>query len=1001
MRVRTRVAVAVLIGLASGRAAQALDPHRALIQYGHDIWRTADGLPQNAVLAVLQTRDGYLWLGTTSGLVRFDGVRFTVFDKANTEAIGHNQISALFEDREGSLWIGTFGGGLTKLQNRRFTTYTTRDGLSHDVVKAICQDRAGGLWIATLAHGVNRFEGGRFSVYSTENGLPHDDVFAVAPSRDGGVWIGTSGGLARFRDGQFTTYTTRDGLPSNRVVSVYEDRKGSLWAGTRDRGLVRFRDGRFWVYTVADGLSSDAVFSIHEDRAGALWFATKDHGLNRLYDGRFSAYTTKEGLSSDVVYSVVEDLEGSLWIGTFGGGLNRLRDARFTVFTTQNGLPHDHVRSVFEDAEGQVWFATFGGGLGRMKDGRFTTLSHRDGLPHDRLYCVLRDRWRDLWIGTDGAGLVRLRGGRFTRYTTRDGLAHDNVRALYEDRQGSLWVGTSGGLSRLRDGRFTSYTTADGLSSDAVHAILQDRAGALWLGTWGGGLSRLQNGTFTAFSRKDGVPNDFILSFYEDPEGSLWIGTLGGGLVRLREGRFRAYTTKEGLFEDLVYQVFEDGRENLWISCNKGVYRVSKRELNDLDRGLLRSVRSVAFGVADGMPSGECASGSQPLGAKSRDGRLWIPTQSGVVVIDPDHLETNQVPPPVVIEELLVDRRPVAVEGQPSLPPGGGDLEFHYTGLSFLVPGKVRFKYKLEGWNDDWVDAGPRRIAAYTNIPPGRYRFRMAAANADGVWNETGASFEFRLRPHFHQTWWFYGLVAMGVSLAGIGLHRLRVRQVEAEFAAVLAERTRMSRELHDTLAQGFAGIAIHLDAAAACLPKGVQELRGHLGLARALVRESLAEARRAVLDLRPHALEHADLATALSEMAGRLATDSAIHVEVTGEPRLLSSAVEGDLLRIAQEAVTNALRHAGAHEIRVHLDFDADHVSLRILDDGHGFAAGVAMAPSSAGHLGLVGIRERAARIGGQFTLHSQAGAGTEVVVEVPLRHTATVYDGGEGRTH
>ena len=1000
MRVRTRVAVAVLIGLASGPAAHALDPHRALAQYGHDVWRMADGLPQNGVLAVLQSRDGYLWFGTTSGLVRFDGVRFTVFDKANTEAIGHNQISALFEDRDGSLWIGTFGGGLTRLQNRRFTTYTTRDGLSHDVVKAICQDREGGLWIATLAHGVNRFKDGRFSVYTTGSGLPHDDVFSVAPSRDGGVWIGTSGGLAHFRDGQFTTYTTRDGLPSNRVVSVYEDRKGNLWAGTRDRGLTRLRDGGFSVYTVADGLSSDAISSILEDRAGALWIATKDHGLNRLYDGRFSAYTTKEGLSSDVVYSVVEDREGSLWIGTFGGGVNRLRDARFTAFTTQNGLPHDHVRSVFEDAEGQVWFATFGGGLGRLKDGRFTTFSLRDGLPQDRLYCVFRGRRGDLWIGTDGAGLVRRRGDRFTRYTARDGLAHDNVRALHEDRQGNLWVGTSGGLSRFRDGRFTTYTTADGLSSDAVHAILQDRAGALWLGTWGGGLSRFQDGTFTAFSRKDGVPNDFILSFYEDREGSLWVGTLGGGLLRGREGRFRAYTSKQGLFEDLVYQVLEDGRENLWISCNKGVYRVSKKELDDLDRGLIRSVRSVSFGIADGMPSGECANGSQPLGWKGRDGRLWIPTQGGVVVIDPDHLETNQVPPPVVIEDLLVDRRPVTLEGQPSLPPGGGDLEFHYTGLSFLVPGKVRFKYRLEGFNNDWVDAGPQRVAAYTNIPPGRYRFRVIAGNADGVWNETGSSFDFRLRPHFHQTWWFYGFVAMAVALAGLGLHRVKVRQVEAEFAAVLAERTRMSRELHDTLAQGFAGIAIHLDAAAACLPKGAEELRNHLGRARALVRESLAEARRAVLDLRPQALEHADLATALSEMAGRLGADSTIQVEVTGEPRRLSSAVETHLLRIAQEAVTNALRHAGAREIRVHLGFGADHVSLRIQDDGHGFAAGTA-APSSTGHLGLVGIRERTARIGGHFTLHSRAGAGTEVVVEVPLLHTASEHDGGAGRTH
>ncbi|HSD65155.1 MAG TPA: two-component regulator propeller domain-containing protein [Vicinamibacteria bacterium] len=1000
MRLRAHVVIAAFIGLAPARAASALDPHRALTQYGHDVWRTAEGLPQNAVLSVLQSRDGYLWLGTTAGLVRFDGVRFTVFDKTNTEAIGHNQISALFEDRDGSLWIGTFGGGLARRQDGRFTAYTTRDGLSHDVVKAITQAGDGALWVATLAHGINRFEGGRFTVYTTRNGLPHDDVFAVAPSRDGGIWIGTAGGLAHFHDGTFTTYTTRDGLPSNRILSVYEDRKGSLWAGTRDGGLARLRDGTFSVYTVADGLPSNAVSSIFEDRAGALWLATKDRALARLYDGRFSAYTTKEGLSSDSVYSVSEDREGSLWIATFGGGLNRLRDSRFTVFTTRNGLPHDHVRSVFQDVDGSVWVATFGGGLGHLENGRFTTLSRKDGLPHDRLYCVFRDRRGDLWIGTDGAGLVRRHDGRFTRYTTRNGLAHGNVRALYEDRQGSLWIGTSGGLSRLRDGRFTTYTTADGLPNDAVHAIHQDRSGALWLGTWGGGLGRFANGVFSVVARKD-VPNDFILSFYEDREGSLWIGTLGGGLVRLREGRFRVYTTKEGLFEDIVYQVFEDSRENLWISCNKGVYRVARKELDDLDRGVVRSVRSLAFGVADGMPSGECSSGAQPLGGRGSDGSLWIPTQSGLVVIDPSRLRTNEVPPPVVIEGLLVDRRPVAIGGQPSLPPGDGDLEFHYTGLSFLVPGKVQFRYRLEGWNDEWVDAGSRRVAAYTNIPPGRYRFRVAAANADGVWNEAGASLELRLSPHFYQTWWFYGLVTMSLALAALGLHRLRVRQVEAEFAAVLAERTRMSRELHDTLAQGFAGIAIHLDAAADCLPKGAQELRGHIALARALVRDSLAEARRAVLDLRPRALEQAGLAAALSGMAERLGgTGSTIRVEVTGEPRRLTTTVEAHLLRIAQEAVTNALRHAGAREIRVRLGFGGESVSLRVEDDGRGFPVSPATAPAT-GHLGLVGIRERAARLGGQLTLHSREGEGTEVVVEVPLPPAATDQGRGPERTH
>ncbi len=977
----------VLIVLALGPDTFALDPRRPLSQFGHDAWRVEDGLPQDAVLAVTQTRDGYLWLGTTGGLVRFDGVRFTVFDKANTDALGHNQISALLEDREGSLWIGTFGGGLMRLRDRRFTTYTTRHGLAHDVVKAICQDRKGGIWVATLAHGVSRLEDGRFRTYSTADGVAHDDVFALAPSRDGGVWMATSGGLSHFVDGRFTTRTTRDGLPSNRLVSVYEDRKGRVWAGTRDGGLARLEDGRFSVFTVRDGLSSDVVNSVYEDRTGALWLGTKDRGLNRFFDGRFSAYTTRDGLSSDAVYGVAEDREGSLWIGTFGGGLSRLRDTRFTSYTTLNGLPHDYVRSVFEGRDGRIWLATFGGGLASFEGERFVSLVQREGLPQDRLYCVLEDRAGDLWVGTDGAGLVRRHRGRLIRYTARDGLAHDNVRALYQDRAGNLWVGTSGGLSRFSGGRFESYTAAQGLSNDAVHAIFEDRDGALWLGTWGGGLNRLFGGKLTSYSRQDGVTNDFILSFYEDVEGSLWIGTLGGGLLRRKDGRFKAYTTKEGLHEDLVYQVFEDDARNLWLTSNKGVSRVPKQDFDDLDHGLLRSLRSVSFGTADGMRTRECTSGSQPLGAKSRDGRLWIPTQRGLAVVDPARLRGNSVPPPVTIEEVRIDGRPLDPGATPSAPPGRGELEFRYTALTFLGPEKVRFRYRLEGLEDAWVEAGTRRLATYSNIPAGRYRFSVVACNSDGVWTDSGAAFAFRLLPHFYQTYWFYALWALAFGAAGFALHRLRVRRVEAVFGAVLAERTRMARELHDTLAQGFAGIAIHLDSAVASLPDGLPDARAHLGLARSLVRESLAEARRSVLDLRPQALETGDLPSALSEMAARLQGGSQIEVEVTGAPRRLPSAVESHLLRIAQEALTNALRHACARMIRVRLEFGADRIWLRVCDDGHGLDGGLAEQPGP-GHLGLAGIRERVAALGGQLRVQSDAGRGTELLVEIPLSH-------------
>jgi ligand-binding sensor domain-containing protein/signal transduction histidine kinase len=795
IRVRLLAALCLLIAPTLRGSALAIDPQKAITQYKLDSWTSENGLPEDTVETIVQTRDGYLWLGTPDGLARFDGTQFTVFNRGNTNEIKNDYVMALLEDREGSLWIGTFGGGLNRFKDGKFTVFTTKGGLSNDQVRSIYEDREGSLWIGTDGGGLNRFKDGKFTAFTTKDGLSNNRVRPICEDKEGSLWIGIFGaGLNRFKDGKFTAFTTKDGLSKNMVRSIYEDREGNLWIGTFGGGLNRFKDGKFTAFTTKDGLSNDSILSIYEDKEGSLWIGTDGGGLNRFKDGKFTAFTTKDGLSNDSVLSIYEDQEGSLWIGTFGGGVNRLKNGKFTVFTTKEGLSNDLVRPIYEDRGGNLWIGTDGGGLNRFKDGKFTVFTTKDGLSNDRLRSIGEDKEGSLWIGTFGGGLNRRKDGKFTVFTTKDGLSNDYVLAIYGDREGSLWVGTLGrGLNRFKDGKFTVFTTKDGLSNDLVRSIHEDREGNLWIGTLGGGLNRFKDGKFTAFTTREGLSNDSVLSIYEDQEGSLWIGTFGGGLNRFKDGKFTAFSTKDGLFNDSIYAILEDNQKNLWMSCSKGIFRVSKQELSDFAEAKISSISCTSYTTVDGLKTNECNGGSQYAGWKTRDGKLWFPTIKGVAVINPNNMGVNALAPPVVIEQVIIDGKQVSLTEGIKAPPGKGALEFHFTGLSLLIPEKVRFRYKLEGFDKDWIDAGTARMAHYTNLPPGVYRFKVVACNNDGLWNETGASLEFYLQPHFYQTYWFYGLSALAVMFLGFGLYRLRVRQLcrrTEDLEVIVDERT-------------------------------------------------------------------------------------------------------------------------------------------------------------------------------------------------------------------
>ena len=773
----------------------ALNPALALTQYTLDLWSTDAGLPHASVTAITQTPDGYLWLGTEEGLARFDGVHFTVFDTQNTPALKSKRISALLVDARKNLWIGTEGGGLTELSHGKFLNYTNRNGLSSDAILSLYEDASGDLWVGTDGAGLDRFHQGTFTRQTGP--LLNAAVFSIRGASDGSLWLGTLGGLVRLNKGEITIYTTKNGLAGDYVKSVYVGRDGDVWAGTNGSGLSHLVNGQFANYTTREGLPSNSIWSIYQDDAGTIWVGTIDGGLSRFRNGVFDTYSENDGLPINRVLTFFADREGDFWIGTGGAGLLRLKSGSFVAITKREGLSQDVVLPVYEDKEGAIWAGTDGEGLNRLKDGRITIYNTRNGLLDNLVFALGGDREGSLWIATR-RGLNRLKNGKFTVFTTSSGLPSNIVLCLYEDRRGVLWAGSRGGLSRFEGNRFKSYTMADGLSNDYVTSIYEDFSGTLWVGTGGGGLNKFVSGRFTTYTHKNGLSSDSIRSLNGDADGTLWIGTGGGGLERFKNGHFTAYTTRDGLFNDEPFQILSDRYGYLWMSSNKGIFRVAKSQLDEFAQGRISSIRSNVYGQSDGLKSKECNGGFQPAGWASDDGRLLFPTMKGVAIVDPGKLKSNHVAPPVAIERVSVNGDEFDPQLRFRAKPGKGQLEFEFTALSLVSPEKIRFRYKLEGFDKEWVEAGTRRAAYYTNISPGEYRFTVIACNNDGVWNYNGASVPFKLSPHFYQTPIFIALCVALLAALSLGVYRLRINHLianEKKLVRLVNERTQSLRE--------------------------------------------------------------------------------------------------------------------------------------------------------------------------------------------------------------
>ncbi|WP_141100768.1 ligand-binding sensor domain-containing diguanylate cyclase [Roseateles aquatilis] len=787
-------------------AGDLRDPVRAVSQYKIDLWQTEQGLPLNTVQALLQSRDGGLWIGTAGGLARFDGKRFTTFENAHAPEIASQPVFGLLEDAQGRLWIGHPNGAVI-YQHGRFSTAITKAQAGKRRVWSFAQDKSGTVWAAGDG-GLMRWRDGEVKTFGEADGLPTARLRTVVFDTAGTLWIATTGGglVAMPPGGGFKVFNPSNGFPHLLVRQLLADPSGGVWAATAGGGLVRMHgidkpDMR--IYTTADGLPSDHLTALARDARGDLWVGSWGAGVSRFRDGRFSTVSTANGLAGSQIWSMLADREGSLWVGTWVDGLNRLRNRSFTILGTPEGLSHDNVRSVLASRDGTIWAATSGGGLNRLKDGRITVIGKADGLPTDEISTLHETRDGALWIGTYTAGVARMIGGRIEVFGADSGLPGVEVRSIQEDRAGTLWVGTRAGLARF-NGHGFDIVKAPGLPAEGVAAILQDRAGTLWFGTTGQGLVRWRDGVAKTFTTADGLLSDWIVALKEDNRGEIWIGTNGEGINRIKDGSIGAIRPADGLWDGLSQVFLEDHAGQFWITCNRGFYRVARADLDAFLDGRLKQVRTVGFGPGDTLRATSFAGSLQAAGAVDAQGRVWLPSSGGLVIVDPARLPGGGEPPAVRIEQLTVDGEPWPLDGRAlDLPPGPVALSVGIAASTLREADRVRFRFLMEGLSRGWTDVAGDRELTFPALEHGRYRLRLAVSGDGLRWRESETPLEIIVRPRFYETGWFRALLvvlAIGVVAGLVRLRTRRLRLRQAEMERLVAQRTEELRMANEHL---------------------------------------------------------------------------------------------------------------------------------------------------------------------------------------------------------
>jgi signal transduction histidine kinase/ligand-binding sensor domain-containing protein len=980
MRIRISIAFAWFAFFLAGVPADALDPKTQITQYRHTAWRVQEGAFESAPNAIAQTTDGYIWIGTGSGLVKYDGVRFVPWTPPAGNGLPLSAIFSLRGSSDGALWIGT-GTRLLSWKNNHLREYVAGR------INTILEDHHGRIWVTRSR--VPDLNGGLCQVVGeSPRCIGGDDrmklPYAGPLSEDtqGNLWIGASSQLMRWKDGSFDTYFRKEleafqGL--NSVASTVALPDGSVWATIPRKGFGLFQI----VHGVSQkmtpkGINPEQMDSLFVDRDGSVWLGTHDEGVYRMHGERIDHFGSEDGLSSNNVTGFFQDREGNLWLAT-SKGLDSFRDARVTTISRTEGLSADLAASVLASGDGDVWIGNRGS-LDLLHADHLTSIP----IPGQRVTSLWQDHARRLWVGVDNL-LTIFENGQFRKINRRDGSPLGTAIAITEDTQQNIWVSVAGRvreLLRIRDLRVEEEFSADQIPF--ARLLAADPAGGIWLGLQRGDLGHYRNGKLEIFPlRSSGFP---MYGLSADADGSVWASTVNG-IVQWKNGEIKTLNSRNGIPCDAAFGAIRDNHSTLWIYSKCGLIGIANVDLERWWRQPDRTVPFQLFDVFDGALPG--LSTFQPANSRSPDGRLWFVNDAVIQTMDPVAVRKNAIPPPVYVEELQADRKDYAVDGRLRLPARSRDIQIGYTALSFSVPQKVRFRYKLDGRDQDWQDAGTRRRAFYNDLPPAQYRFHVTASNNDGVWSETGAALDFSIAPAYYQMRWFQaGCIA--VFLAGIwGFYRLRLRQVAREFNVRLeervSERTRVARELHDTLLQSFQGLMLHFQVVDDLLPEGEAKKRLEQSLLRA--DQAIVEGRNAVHDLRSSATATNDLADAVNALGAELATpDSAtFRLVVEGAVRDLHPIIRDEVYRITREALRNAFTHAHANHIEAEITYGKKALRLRIRDDGDGTPPEV-IKEGRPGHYGLPGMRERAKQIGGNLGIWSGAGprAGTEIELTI-----------------
>jgi signal transduction histidine kinase/ligand-binding sensor domain-containing protein len=1015
--------IALGILLACCPCAFALNPSLDITQYDHTAWKLGEGFSKGIIRSLAQTPDGYLWLGTEFGLLRFDGVRAIPWKPPPDDGLSNTDIRSLQAARDGRLWIGTFSG-LASWKDGKLTHYPELDG---QVIEALLEDREGTIWVAGWSPSVGRLcriASGNTECYG-QDGRLGAGVTSLYEDSSGNLWAGATNGLWRWKPGRPELYPMPD--PSQRIYSLSESDDGGILIAKRT-GITKLRNGKPEAYPLPAGLPFQP-YKLFRDRGGALWIgALIDSGLLHLHEGRADLFNRTDGLSGQSILSFLEDREGNIWVAT-GDGLDKFRDFAIPTFSIEQGLSSRGVFSILSARDGSLWLGT-SDGLNRWDKGQITVYRKegvRDtrggapvsgpaqsrvrvreitdsGLPNNQAQSLFQDAHGQIWVGTL-SGIAFLKNDRFVPVAS---VPSGVVYSFAEDSAEKVWVSHQQGLFNLFGARVSERIPWPDLGrKEPATVLLPDpKGGGLWLGFRDGGVAHFKDGQVRAsYGVAEGLGQGIVNGFYMDRNGTLWAAT-EGGLSRIKDGRVLTLTSQNGLPCNSVHWMREDDIGSVWLSLACGVVRIGRSELDAWAYHPKQMVQPRVFDSSDGVKTHRYTAGYDAVVAKSVDGKLWFLPGGGLCVIDPQKLHENKIPPPVHIEQVTADGKTHNVSSGLRLPAGTRDVLFEFTALTFVEPDKVRFRVKLEGQDEGWRELVNQRQVHYTNLSPKQYRFRVLACNNDGVWNEQGALLDFSIAPTFYQRASFRVLCVVAFIALLLLAYQLRVRQLAGQFNrtldARLSERTRIARELHDTLLQSFQGLLLRFQSVSNVLPAKPLEAKQRLDSALDQAAEAITEGRNAVQGLRSSAIQTNDLANGIIAFGQELtntasAADSpVIEVEVEGGPRQLNPVVRDEAYRIAGEALRNAFQHARAHRITVEIRYDRRRFRLRVHDDGQGISEET-IRQGHAGHFGLPGMRERAEVVGGQLEVWSKLDSGTQIELSIP---GAIAYDASDRRS-